>query len=58
MYPHPHFTRNVPKKNPQNDPHFTQFGARTFAPRFPIAIDDVRRHMATPNSVNKFMPSK
>jgi len=23
LRPHPHFTRNVRKKNPQNHPHFT-----------------------------------
>jgi len=31
LRPHPHFTRNVRKKNPQNHPHFTRLKIRRSA---------------------------
>jgi len=31
LRPHPHFTRNVHKKNTQNHPHFTWFNNRRSA---------------------------
>jgi len=31
LRPHPHFTRHVRKKNPQNHPHFTRLKIRRSA---------------------------